>query len=162
MILCIQIRLPQNLTVPFCSSLSQTFASFSSSWHLSLSLSLWFFGFSLGFNWLFLFLMGRWGRTWRIRWSWFVADLMVLGLMISEFGFSLSFGEFRRLGCVDGAGQLWWIWVWWLDWVHCSSFFLLVFTLIFSSCFHLCSTDLGLSSWVAGFVFLWWVWVLGC
>ena len=129
---------------------------------LSISLSLWFFGFSLGFDWLFLFLMGRWGRTWRIRWSWFVADLMVLGLMISEFGFSLSFGEFRRLGCVDGAGQLWWIWVWWLDWVHCSSFFLLVFTLIFSSCFHLCSTDLGLSSWVAGFVFLWWVWVLGC
>ena len=25
-----------------------------------------------------------WGRTWRIRWSWFVVDLMVLGLMISE------------------------------------------------------------------------------
>ena len=25
-----------------------------------------------------------WGRTWRIRWSWFVVDLMVLGLMISK------------------------------------------------------------------------------
>ena len=32
-----------------------------------------------------------------------------------------------------------------------SSFFLLVFNSIFSSCFHLCPSDLGLSSWVAGF-----------
>ena len=36
--------IPQNLTVPFRSSLSQTLASFSSSWHF-LSLSLWFFVF---------------------------------------------------------------------------------------------------------------------
>ena len=25
-----------------------------------------------------------WGRTWRIQWSWFIVNLMVLGLMISE------------------------------------------------------------------------------
>ena len=40
-----------NLTVPFRSPLSQTLASFSSSSHFSLSLSLWFSGFSLGFDW---------------------------------------------------------------------------------------------------------------
>ena len=49
-----------------------------------------------------------WGRTWRIRWSWFVVDLMVLGLMISEvlnlgffflFSFMSYWSGFEFLGC---------------------------------------------------------------
>ena len=49
-----------------------------------------------------------WGRTWRIRWSWFVVDLMVLGLMISKvlnlgffflFSFMSQWFGFEFLGC---------------------------------------------------------------
>ena len=69
-------------------------------------------------------------------------------LWVVEFGFSLSFDEFGRLGCVNGVGRSWWIWVWLLDWIHCSSFFLLVFNLIFSSSLFI-------------YVLLIWVWVLG-
>lgn len=39
------------------------------------------------------------------------------------------FNEFGQLDCVNGAGdcdEFGLIWVCWLDWVHCFSFFLLV------------------------------------
>ena len=54
-----------------------------------------------------------------------------------------------------------WIWIWglleidlvasWI-WEEHEENFLLVFNLIFSSCFRLCSFDMGLSSWLLGLV----------
>ena len=35
-------------------------------------------------------------------------------------------------------------------WKEHEENFMLVFNLIFSSCFHLCSSDMGLSSWLLG------------
>ena len=121
---------------------------FLTSLSISLSLILWFF---IGV-WLVVFVFdGKMGKN--------MKNSMVLICSRSDGA------RFNDLW-VWVFSKFWWIWAiglcWWC-WaiVHCSSFFLLVFTLIFSSCFHLCSTDLGLSYWVAGFVFLWWVWVLG-
>ena len=54
-----------------------------------------------------------------------------------------------------------WIWIWglleiglvasWI-WEEHEENFLLVFNLIFSSCFCLCSSDMGLSSWLLDLV----------